>query len=902
MDSLFLLAALLVLGPPLLAIWALVWVAGVARDQRATAARLARLEAALAGRAAPEAAAAPPVERAPETGATPAEDHPPGPAAAPEGDAPFETEASGAAPAPGRGARAGTGPGGVERALSERWLIWLGGVALALGGAFLVKYAVDEGWLTEALRCVLGGLLGFGLLVLGAWVRQRSAPDSGGLPGRRAAVALTAAGLSSLFASLYAAHGLYGLIGAPVAFVGLGAVALAGLGLALLHGPFVAGLGLLGGYAVPALVQATAPAPEPLFGYLLALTLAAALLPRWRPWPWTGALALAGNTLWLVLFLAGPMKPGDEGVLALFLLAAVAIATVARVGLPLAGLPAALAAPRDDAATRRLTEAVWAFTAALLALMALATDQAAAPLAALLALTAGGLWIGGRDPALWGPPTAPVAAALVTLAGWDLVGTPPTTPNALLSPPLPDSVRAFLVFATAHGALVALGAHLQTPRTTRPMAWAGLATATPLLLLAVAYWRVGGAGIDLAWAALALALGGLSLLAAGRLAGRQPGALGVHAVGVLAAVAIAAALALEQAWLTVALSLTVPAVAWVEGRLGLGRVPGLRGAALVMAALVLVRLVLNPYVLDYPIAAGGVATWLLYGYGVPALAFAWAARAFLSRADGRVVMVLEGGAVALAVLLVSLQVRHLMAGPGLAGGPVTAAEWAAHVNAWLLGAVLLQGWRSADARIDRPAIRGAEIVLAGGAALAVLVGPVTTGNPVLTGDPVGSWPLINLLLPLYGTPAALLGGWAARAPAGSWPRRVGAPVAVGLLGLWLTLCVRHGFAGSDLSAAPVADAELYAYSVLWLLFAVALLGAGARLGQAAMRRAGLGLLLAVTLKVFLVDMAQLTGLWRALSFLGLGAALVGLGALTRALERRGHGGGAGASAASGDGT
>ena len=37
----------------------------------------------------------------------------------------------------------------------------------------------------------------------------------------------------------------------------------------------------------------------------------------------------------------------------------------------------------------------------------------------------------------------------------------------------------------------------------------------------------------------------------------------------------------------------------------------------------------------------------------------------------------------------------------------------------------------------------------------------------------------------------------------------------------------------------------------------------------------------VCAKVFLIDMSGLTGLWRVLSFLGLGLALIGLGAVQR---------------------
>src|SRR3546814_7217567 len=80
-------------------------------------------------------------------------------------------------------------------------------------------------------------------------------------------------------------------------------------------------------------------------------------------------------------------------------------------------------------------------------------------------------------------------------------------------------------------------------------------------------------------------------------------------------------MALEQAWLTVALALLLPATAWVATRLDLA---SLRPVALVVAAVVLARLVLNWNVLDYPLGSLPGVNWILYGYGVPALAFWWA--------------------------------------------------------------------------------------------------------------------------------------------------------------------------------------------------------------------------------------------------------------------------------------
>ena len=35
-------------------------------------------------------------------------------------------------------------PRNFEQQIAERWMVWLGGLALALGGAFLVKYTIDQ--------------------------------------------------------------------------------------------------------------------------------------------------------------------------------------------------------------------------------------------------------------------------------------------------------------------------------------------------------------------------------------------------------------------------------------------------------------------------------------------------------------------------------------------------------------------------------------------------------------------------------------------------------------------------------------------------------------------------------------------------------------------------------------
>ena len=59
-----------------------------------------------------------------------------------------------------------------------------------------------------------------------------------------------------------------------------------------------------------------------------------------------------------------------------------------------------------------------------------------------------------------------------------------------------------------------------------------------------------------------------------------------------------------------ALAVELPALAWIERRL---KLRALRTIAAVLAAIVLVRLVFNPFVLDYPSGETALFNWILYG-------------------------------------------------------------------------------------------------------------------------------------------------------------------------------------------------------------------------------------------------------------------------------------------------
>ncbi len=73
------------------------------------------------------------------------------------------------------------------------------------------------------------------------------------------------------------------------------------------------------------------------------------------------------------------------------------------------------------------------------------------------------------------------------------------------------------------------------------------------------------------------------------------------------------------------------------------------------------------------------------------------------------------------------------------------------------------------------------------------------------------------------------------------------------------------------------DAEQYTYSVAWLVFGVILLAIGLLLPSQRARLASAVMIGITVLKVFLIDMSNLTGAYRAFSFIGLGLVLVAIG-------------------------
>jgi uncharacterized membrane protein len=94
--------------------------------------------------------------------------------------------------------------------------------------------------------------------------------------------------------------------------------------------------------------------------------------------------------------------------------------------------------------------------------------------------------------------------------------------------------------------------------------------------------------------------------------------------------------------------------------------------------------------------------------------------------------------------------------------------------------------------------------------------------------------------------------------------------------LFVTLETSHFYHAPMLSGAQRTLAEIYAYSVMWLITGIALLFWGTLRRSKILRISSLVIVTGTVCKVFLYDASELDGLWRVFSFLGLGISLVGL--------------------------
>ncbi len=767
-----------------------------------------------------------------------------------------------------------------EEELGARWAVWVGGFALLLGAVFLLRYSIEAGFFSPAMRVGMAAVMGAVMLAGGEYLRRhdikftleteltKSLSENAYIPG-----ILTAVGIFALLGAVYAAYALYSFVSPEFAFVLLGIISLGAMALGLIHGPKLAALGLVAALATPLLVQTEVPKAYLLFGYLTIVSLAALALAKKRHWGWLNLAALFGGLLWLYIALDATRETGSYIVWLGFMALAFAASTYIAATSKPAEKPSATFVHDSMAAS------LWAAGAAFALLLAYSVNGFAwvhyrAGLVAV-AILLGVAWLRPRQSAHI-LTAAGLGAALLMIAGNH-----------------GQSWQTGIVTASILSVVIALMAHSRLSLTfnklkddDRDLLWAGFGAAFPIVLMCM---------IDLLHTPIGATLMGLLLLGAAVLnAGlayriwhydrERTLAISIYAIGAAIAFTLAVMIGFSGMGQSLGLMLGIVLAALAAWKMPIviNRVITVGFAGLTAAHVILLQIPLANSVSDVFIFN---QLWIYLA--LPAVISAGAAWIVSRVKDDIWSEGLKAFALSFAALFVIFQIRHAMNGGDVLAERFSLDELALQVLVGLsftLGGALLGYRRSPDkkpsgheALIPNLAM-GVSLVtlLAFAAGLCLFKAPLLNGASHISGNA-----LFNSLILAYLLPAILLGGIAGLSQKSRPKAYVRAVAGLSLLAVmfYVTSMIRRMFTGPEISIFKnfPDGIELYAISAIWLLLGIGLLALGLKTKRQDIRMASAGIITLTVLKAFLIDMAGLEGVLRALSFVVLGLVLIVIG-------------------------
>ena len=772
-----------------------------------------------------------------------------------------------------------------ESTIGGKLSVWVGGVTMALGSVFLVRYAIEAGFLGPAARVAMGLLFGAVLCGVGEYMRRRNPEQKiAGYEWAGVPEILTAIGTFALFAAVFAAHNFYGLIGPATTFIALGVIALASMAGAMLHGPALASLGLIGAFVVPFLITSSDPKIMPVAIFILIAGVAAITVARLRLWRWL-AIATAIGWLFYGFLFESSAKDSDQFVVLGYLMA-VSAGVIFTFVISLYPRSLTTVQPIDKMTT---------VLVALFALPWIGQGQFAhhpfIATAEIILLVAMPMVLACYYSAVRYVAFLPILAALVRFAQFDASTIALVDIDAALQYRAPADflsridlsvlgwVALFLSLAIFAGAIWA---------SLNSVSRAVVASGAMVFLVGIfiiTYGRVDGFETSTFFALIAFAgfvacrAGGEYLSKAfGELDDEQAksksGALAAFLVGSLVFLALAAAIFFEKASLTVAMGLLVPAMAFTYWQHRLYILRALTPFFVIPYGL---RLFADPLISQSDLSETPFFNVLTYGYGVPMIGFIYAALVLTSQGRDLFARLMQAIAVASVSVTAAMIALHLVE-PDF--------RFVDNDKQLLLCAVLVLVGGGISLGLTRLASKTSDDFLSSGS-IGISLAGVAMGalglfiwqNPVWNNVDISQGLILNELNFAYLLPFLLYGliAWQSNNKRPRW-YVVTISVYSALLGAaWVNFFIHHIFHPENFSSNVVQDAQQYTYSAVWLLIGIAVLAVGLYTRSKTWRAVS-GLLIAVVVvKVFLVDMSELTGFLRALSFISLGAVLMAIG-------------------------
>lgn len=753
----------------------------------------------------------------------------------------------------------------------QNWMTWIGAIALALGGVFLAKYSLEAGLLSPAMRLSAGGLFGIGLIVAAYYLHYKRIVFEGF--NNYIPAALASGGFITCFALMFLAYNSFSMLSAEWAFIGLAVIALCTSAMAIKLGPLLAVIGMIGAYSVPIWVNTGSGQLFSLLIYVALVSVAAAIVAHKVKRIWLWYLLWVGHIGWYLVGLTLFTYDTVWLIGAYALLSILGLIAIARLGL---GFNTLEVRPHSF---KRLVNLfpdhglLIAFIAPLMIAMLLSVFNFQWQIVALLSIVL-------------------LLFLVLKNSRWDAW----QAVSLLIALILVVSAKqtyafddALFIFKNEYGLglLLALGLSgyglYFGNKYPKRLAFHLLASLSMFALVGTLYAMIPNTALATAyplWAVL------LCLMSAVLIKFTQNNTAlwqrFSYWVGANANITLAITMLLSDSGLTIALAVQVLLLSLLIKKYNVA-MPHWPIKALVAA--LLLRLTLSPWTPSYDELSIFGLHWSLVVYPLCIGLFFAAAKCFNT---SQLKVWLEGAALHCLALFVTTETSYQLVGHYPQLFSLSFYEQVLlSCNLLALGCVYL--YRAQSAGQLGKLYRTAGLILSALAGL-LLINTTLDNNPLLMRLYVGETPIFNWVLLIWLVPS-LLALWLA-----SLVKSLNAKlsqITLGVSGLLALLAINSlirqywqgGFIYLD---KATSDAELYSYSVIWLLLGALVVIAGHLKQQRLLQNVGLGILGAVIVKVFLIDMANLTGLLKALSFIGLGLSLVGLSWLFQKLRERIH--------------
>lgn len=695
----------------------------------------------------------------------------------------------------------------LETWLAQNGFAWLGGALVAIGGILMVSFASQQPWFTPQVQLVCALALGLVLIGASEWARRRNIAQPPGSP--LVAAMLASAGVVTLYAIAWAAHGLYGLVDFAVAALMLTLCAAILAGLSLLHGQALGVLAIALALLAPQITGTDLWPRLPLTFYLCGVGAAGFALSAWRRWPWIAVAAMVGLYFWFSVALAA-----EE------IRRALALASFTAMG----GVALAFRKPLPDEAKANLT---WTQTHAHLPAIVICVSSVLLiwtwiAIASLPAGVIGGpAWVATMFVALAAAAVRARVAAPVTLTiaiASLVVGFAFYLQIRFALPPLGRDFYPFTLFSSAVIAAAALGA--RPHRNSRPLIAASGAIGAALLIALAASSRDNWHGFA-AWVPLfcgaAMLFAGAWLTADEVQDSRKDRATGFW-VGAGAAVLL---LGIESAFPA---SIRTSAHAGAAALLAFGFAfrgwTMLRHAALA-AAVFSIGHALAPSLIE-PTLRGDIPLFGALLTLVTAAALLYLASVFTNRAEPRSIASdsLSSAAAFIVLIGIFIALRTLTAGPDRDG-----IDGFTEISLRIISLIAAGHVLMTRANVETGLIaRWRHHALISAGLFYALFAPTLAANPWwgVTPPVIYGPPILNTLLLAFAVPAALA-LFAARRVYDDQrlAGRIYAAIGGVLLLVWAVLETRRLFHGAAIGVADVGLFEGACYGLILLLSALA---------------------------------------------------------------------------------